>query len=315
MQTAQAGAHGGASALTGYGHPRYAQSHAEFGSPRELPACGGWIIERRIPGFAHTDAMGCYPLFACRDWSRLHEDVDALEGQLVSLTLVTDPLGDYDEGVLRRCFPDLVRPFKEHFVVDLTQPRERVVSKHHRYYARKALRELSVEIHADPPAFLDSWMALHAHLVKKHAVRGVAAFSRSAFATQLSTPGVELLSCAWGAEPIAAMMCFASGDAAYAHVLGCSGAGYEKGALYALLWATIERFQGRARWLDIMGVPGADDAGADGIRQFKRGWTSDTRTAWLCGRILDRDRYQRIVGTTGRAGSSYFPDYRAGEMT
>ena len=56
---------------TGYAHPAYAESLAEFGVPRLLPRSGGWILERRIESFPDRDAAGCYPLFSCRDWSRL----------------------------------------------------------------------------------------------------------------------------------------------------------------------------------------------------------------------------------------------------
>jgi len=66
----------------------YARSLAEFGTPRELPNCEGWILELRIPSFPDRDAMGPYALFCCQDWSKLHAD---LEGVLVtSLSLVTE---------------------------------------------------------------------------------------------------------------------------------------------------------------------------------------------------------------------------------
>ena len=61
--------------ITGYLHPLYAASFAEFGTPSELPECGGWILERKILGFPYRDAMGCYPLLACKDWAHLSEDV------------------------------------------------------------------------------------------------------------------------------------------------------------------------------------------------------------------------------------------------
>lgn len=303
-----------ASAASGYLHPTYAGSHAMFGVPRVLPRCGGWIIERTIPGFGDTDAMGCYPIFACRDWSGLHLDIEELGSGLVSLALVTDPFGDYDEAYLRRCFPDVVIPFKEHYVIDLTKPRNQVISKHHRYEARKAFRDVRVEVVPDPPSFLDEWMRLHAHLVRKHRIEGVAAFSREAFAEQLATPGVVAMVAIHGGENVAAMLHTTHGNAAYAHILGCTGVGYEHGALYALIYAAIEHFSDSVGWLDIMGVPGRRDAGAAGIRQFKRGWTRETRTAWLCGVVLDRPRYERIVRATGTAGVAYFPAYRDGEM-
>src|SRR5690606_12990561 len=46
---------------SGYLHPRYAESHRAYGTPRELPNAGAWIIERAVPGFPDRDAMGCYP--------------------------------------------------------------------------------------------------------------------------------------------------------------------------------------------------------------------------------------------------------------
>ena len=68
---------------TGYLNRGYAEACAEFGTPTELQRCGGWYLKRTIPGSAALDGMGCYPLFACRDWARLAEDIDALAGELV----------------------------------------------------------------------------------------------------------------------------------------------------------------------------------------------------------------------------------------
>ncbi len=42
----------GAAAMTGYAAPLYAQSLAEFGQPLELSRCGGWLLERPVPGSA-----------------------------------------------------------------------------------------------------------------------------------------------------------------------------------------------------------------------------------------------------------------------
>lgn len=300
--------------VTGYLHPRYARSHQEFGAPRELPRCGGWIVERSIPGFRDVDAMGCYPLFACRDWSQVHHDLEDLGTDLVSLTVVTDPFGDYGEPYLRRCFPDLAVPFKEHFVIDLEKPRTEVVSRRHRKEARRALRQVTVNAQTDPPAFLDGWMDLHHNLVIKHQVKGIAAFSRSAFAEQLATPGIVVLAAKYGDELVAATLYLVHDSVAYGHVLACNALGYQRGALYALIWSAIEHFTGSVRWIDLMGVPGAQDAGSEGIRQFKRGWTEETRRTWLCGRILNRDRYGEIVRATGTSQMRYFPAYRDGEM-
>ena len=107
-----------------YSHPFYAQSLREFGQPLELPRCGGWILVRPIAGTPYKDAMGCYPLFSCQDWTQIHKDLEEVGHEWVSLTLVTDPFGGYEPDDLRRCFPDVMVPFKEHFVADLCRPME-----------------------------------------------------------------------------------------------------------------------------------------------------------------------------------------------
>src|SRR5262245_34857310 len=131
--------------MTGYADRRYAYALSEFGAPRELSGCGGWILERPIADTGYRDAMGCYPLFACREWGQLRAALETLAGDLVALSLVTDPFGAYTEEYLQTCF-DVVTPFKEHFVYDLRQPAERAVGDHHRYYARRALSRVRVEV-------------------------------------------------------------------------------------------------------------------------------------------------------------------------
>jgi len=56
---------------TGYAHANYAAALREFGRPREMHACTGWVLEREIAGTGHTDLMGCYPIFSCGNWSGL----------------------------------------------------------------------------------------------------------------------------------------------------------------------------------------------------------------------------------------------------
>src|SRR6185503_6670832 len=87
----------------GYRHRRYAESFFETGTCVELPGCAGWVVRRAIQGTAFHDAMGCYPLFSCSDWSALPNDLAALDG-LVSLTLVTDPFADVDAESLSNVF-------------------------------------------------------------------------------------------------------------------------------------------------------------------------------------------------------------------
>jgi hypothetical protein len=296
---------------TGYAHPGYARSLAEFGTPLELARSGGWILEREIPDGGSRDAMGCYPLLFCRDWRALRADLDALEGRLVSVSAVPDPFGAHDEALLRECFGDVIVPFKEHFVTDMARPLEESVSRHHRKYARKALREVDVELVADPSKYIDEWLDLHRWLVARHGATGIRAFSPRAFAAQLALPGAVVVRATHRGVPVGAQLWFQHADVAYGHVLAFSPQGYETGAPYALYWFALSHFLGKVRWCSFGGVSGTDVAGPGGLSQFKRGWATGTRTAYFCGRILDRARYAEQVRRSGAAAGAFFPAYRA----
>ncbi len=298
------------SSAAGYSHPGYAASLSRFGTPRHLTHSGGHVLERHIPETPHRDAMGPYPLFACRDWPGLREDLDGLE-DLVSLTVVTDPFGEYDENLLRRCF-DTVHPFKEHFVADLDLPANTIISKHHRYYARKALEKVRVEECAEPGRFLDEWTGLYAGLAKRHGLTGIKAFSREAFARQLRIPGVVMLRAVSGEETVGMHLWYVSGQVAYSHLAASGERGYELMASYALYRFAVERFAGRVRWMDLGAGAGAGRE-SGGLDRFKKGWSTGTRTAYLCGRIFDRETYAKL-SEAWAADTAYFPSYRAGEL-
>lgn len=298
----------------GYAHGDYARALAEYGRPRELSRCGGWILERGIPGFPVLDAMGCYPLFACRDWSGLKADLDEIGTGLVSLSLVADPLGSYTVEELQASF-DLIKPFKEHVVVDLCRPRREVVSKHHRKIARRALRKLSVERCESPLDYLDEWAALYGHLAERHSIRETRVFSRESLRRQMQVPGASFFVAKGGNEVVGAALSYQQGDVVQAHLTAFSETGYKLAASYAIKWTQLEYYGDKARWFNLQGVPGADDSGSEGLRQYKLGWSPQTKTAYLCGRIFDRPMYEEIVKAKGAAAGSYFPAYRNGELT
>jgi hypothetical protein len=301
--------------MMGYMHGSYAKSLAEFGTPRELPRCGGWILERQILGFPYSDGMGCYPLFSCQDWSQLHHDLEDIGGELVSLSLVADPFGEYNLTCLYQCFKDVVIPFKEHFVIDLTIPINTFVSSHHRRYARKALRDVYVERCKDPTQFLNEWVNLYANLIKIHNIKGIQAFSQSTFAKQLSAPGIIVFRAVYEERTVGMLLWYIQGEVAYYHLGASNDLGYDLQASFALFWSAIEYFAAnRLRWLNLGAGAGVNSSGADGLSRFKREWSTGTRTAYFCGRIFDHAKYSEIVKAKGISATDYFPAYRKGEF-
>ena len=301
--------------ITGYMHHGYAESLVEFGTPRHLPLSGGWILERQIPGSQYKDAMGCYPLFACRDWSQLYLDLKEIADELLSLAVVTDPFGNYDVNCLQQCFVDVAIPFKEHYIIDLSRPMSTFVSKHHCRYAQKAFGDISVERCDDPQRFLSEWVDLYASLVTKHNITGIPAFSKTAFAQQLSVPGIVIFRAICDERTVGMLLWYVQGKLGYYHLGAYSSLGYDLHASFALFWFVIEYFAANGlRWLNLGAGAGVEGNGTDGLSRFKRGWSTGTRTAYFCGHIFNRTKYLETVQAKEISITDYFPAYRAGEF-
>jgi hypothetical protein len=296
-------------------HRSYAESLAQFGSPRLLRGSNGWILKRRIPGFPSHDAVGCYPLFACQNWSQLHADLEDLGEELVSLAIVTDPFGEYDPAYLRFCFKDVATPYKEHFVVELSSFSDTFASSRHRGYARKALKNLSVEKCDEPVEHIDEWVALYDNLIARHGIKGVSAFSREAFDKQLKVPGIMAFRAMHKELTVGMTLWYARGDYGYYHLGAYNSIGYRLRASYALFWFAIRHFAASGfQWLNLGAGAGVSGDKTDGLSQFKRGWATGTRTAYFCGRIFDQKRYRDITGAKGISSTDFFPAYRDGEF-
>jgi GNAT acetyltransferase-like protein len=299
--------------VLGYAHPRYAESLSEFGQPLRLQHSRGSLLRRRIRGSDAEDAMGCYPLFACGDWEGLSSDLDRLEG-LVTVTLVTDPFGDFDVRLLRKVFPDLATPFKEHFVLDLAGARFATISRHHQRYVRASLRKVKIELCQPPSAWIDAWCDLYRDLSTRHGLHGIRAFSRKAFELQLETPGMVAFRAMVADRVVGMHLWFHAGEVCHSHLIACSADGRRLRAAFAMHWTAVEHFTPVARWLNLGGAAGTTTGVDDGLVRFKRGWSSTTRQTFLCGRILDPSKYRALTMDGDGKSAGYFPAYRRGEF-
>jgi len=298
---------------SGYSHPLYSQSLGKFGEPLELPASQSWILKRPIPGTSQFDGMGCYPIFACEDWSGLEKDLAWVGDQLVCLSLVTDPFGGYNRQDLTKWFKDIARPYKEHFVVDLQQRPEEFVAAHHQRNTRKALKVVTVEICTEPLQYLNEWVYMYNNLIERHDIIGITKFSRDVFATQLSVPGLVAFRAVVDDKTVGMLLWYIQGNVAYYHLGAYSPAGYKLNASFALFWTTLGYFaQTGLTWLGLGAGAGTLGDENDGLSRFKRGWSTGTRTAYFCGRIFDPKKYQEIVEARGIPPTEFFPAYRSG---
>jgi hypothetical protein len=306
---------GPTSDMQGYRHASYAASLSEFGTPHLLPQVNGWILERSIAGFPYHDAMGCYPIFVCEKWSLLKTDLENIEDSLVCLSLVTDPFGEYDEPYLHECFPDVVKPFKQHFVIDLNRPLNTFVHAHHQRNARRALREVEVEKCSNALDFIDDWIALYGMLIERHDIRGLATFSRSSFVRQLDVPGIVAIRAVHHDETVGMLLWYEQDNRVYYHLGAYSPLGYQLRASFAMFDFSIKYFAGQQfQWLNLGAGPGVATGAESGLSRFKQGWSTGTRTAYFCGRVFDRQKYQEIALAMNLPATEYFPAYRVGEF-
>ena len=295
--------------MSAYAGPRYAEALAEWGTPVELGGSAGWLLEQPIEVSALHDARGCYPVFSCRDWQGLPADLKRLDEKLVSVTVVTDPLAEPDAELLRKAFPDVSRPYKQHFVVDLSAGAS-ALSLHHRRNVKRALQHVELQVCAAPEQHLQEWLTLYAGLRERHQIRGIAAFSSESFRKQLQLPGLRMFRASIAGQTIGLNLWMAGEVNGYYHLGAYSAQGYRAGAAYALFWFAIGHFRQRGlKWLNLGAGAGAVESVDDGLSRFKRGWATGTKTAYLCGRICNRAAYLLLAA---RASSSpaFFPAYR-----
>lgn len=303
-------------ALQGYLHPLYPSSLQAWGEPLYLPQSQGWLLRRPLPdsvSAGESDYSGLYPFFRCLNPQGLAADLADLPASDLTLVLVSDPLGpELPPNFWPQLFPDHAQLFKLHWGVDFQLPLK--ISAHHRYYARKALRSLEVERLPEPLLALEPWCNLYDQLIRRHGIQGLRCFSREAFALQLQVPGLVAFAAKWQGEMVAMHLWVweSSHALVYSHLAASSELGYHLSAPYALYLSALEWFRAQGvRYLDLGGeVRTGQGSEASGLGFFKRGWANREQPVWLCGKILNAERYAQL---TEKAGSAYFPAYRRPE--
>ena len=296
----------------GYQSAVYAVALGMARRVQALPACGGHLLLRAIAGSDQHDACGAYPVFSCRTPARLGDDIEALGQSLVSVTLVADPLLDWDRALLERSF-EVVRPLGAHYVIDIGKPDFRPSPHHGRALRRAAVHDIEFRIDACPVGFAPAWSRLYELLVEHAGISGLRRFSEAIFGRMLAVPGTVVVTAWERDELLGADWYFEDGERAYAHLSAYSKAGYARAASYPMMDAALRHFAGRgARLMDLGGVP-VVGGGGEGLARFKEGWSTRTLPSWLCGRRLNPTLYDQLCLQTGTQAVDYFPAYRLGE--
>jgi hypothetical protein len=292
----------------GYRSGAYARSFAARGALRHLAGADAWLLLRAVPDAGGAiDASGLYPLLACADWGALSEDLIELDGEVVSIVAVADALGGHAPEELAAAFPALVRPFKQHLVVDCELGVPDVLPSNHRRNLRRAARVLEVQHDVDVELAVPDWIRLYGELIRRHDIRGIAAFTPAELEAQLRAPGVRVVRAMLAGVTVAMQVWMVDGDAAYYHLGASAPEGYQHAASFALFDRAIRHLAEEVRVIDLGAGPGAADDREHGLVRFKRPWANRVATAYLCGRISSPLAYERLANG---APGTWFPAYR-----
>jgi hypothetical protein len=297
--------------ICGYASAQYAQSLREFGEPLCLPRSGGWLLAAAIGNTSYRDAFGPYPLFAAEKPHLLAQDFAELPIDLVSVYAVSDPLREDQLPTYEWAF-DFVRPYKCHYIVDLSITFDKYLCYHHRRYTARALEQVQVTLASCPASFATEWTDLYSALCERHSITGLRRFSPQSFAAQLRIPGCHYFRAFHRGNSVGGLVCFVDRGRAYGHLISTTGLGQRLLAQYALYWTAIEFFRGCAKVLDLGGVPDGLTPEQSGLAFFKSRWSTSTRMAYFCGRILNPKVYGQLTHGVGSKAGNLFPAYRSG---
>jgi hypothetical protein len=161
---------------------------------------------------------------------------------------------------------------------------------------------------------LDEWAALYRNLIERHNITGIAKFSVDAFAKQLSIPGIVAFRASLDDKTVGMLLWYVQNQAGYYHLGAYSPDGYKLNASFALFWTALNYFiKEGLQWLSLGAGAGIQEDPNDGLTRFKRGWSTGTRTAYFCGRIFNKEKYQEIVKSKHIPPTEFFPAYRLDE--
>ena len=286
---------------------KFAQSYGAAGRIVTLPQSGLRLLERRIkPGL--SDLVGLYPYSMCRDWGAVTEEVRALQG-VVALSFVGDPFAE-DAVWAASADWDLCRPFKTHFVLNLGRNWRDQRGETLRRYLRRAAERLSLEARMPDSRDATRFWQLYQHTLARRTVTGLAVMSEAAFAQQLAVPGGRLVLARKEGAVVGMLLSYTHHSHSTGHLMAFDPDFAGDHVSAALIDAAAGDAEGQgARWFNLGGAAGGAEDPLDGLYQFKRRWTKETRQALLCGAVLDPDMYQELSSETG--GRAYFPAYRA----
>lgn len=297
--------------MQGFAAAEYGCAYAEWGDIYRLPHSGAQVLQRRLARATDFDAFGLYPYTVGTDWAGFDRDLNVLrEMGAISFTMVSDPLAEQKARAACQSWT-IFRPLKTHQMVNLRKPWRTDLRRNTRYYARRAIEHQSVEVDAASKLSPGLFWRLYSNLIDRHHLSGAHRMSATITEKLFAVPGAMVATVRDVDGICGQILFFVRENVVDLHLQGVTKRAYGQASSYALYFGLLEYLEeGGFAIVNLGGAPGYRDDPENGLQIFKRGWANERHTAFLCGQVLDEERYAKLTETEGASASDFFPAYR-----
>ncbi len=294
-----------------YAREIYAQSLFHIGEHLFVPAWNTYVLKRPIlidDAIVGYDALGLYPIAILSPSVDVKSGLEFLRNEgLVSVVLVLDDFHRPPMEALTHHF-ELCNKMKTHYIFDPHQT-PIMYDKHHRYELRQAHKTVRTEI-IDLSQYIESWIALYSSLSDRHHLTGHHNFPIEHFITLSKMDDVVTFGAFIDDQLVSCHIWVQYEGYAHSHLAASNEQGYISRAAYALNDFSLRYFKD-CSVINFGGGAGLSDKN-DGLSQFKKGFSNRESPAFICGEILDKNRYDALTALNDApTGTTFFPAYRS----
>jgi len=290
-----------------YSTIQYAKSLSHWGRPFHVPEWDTNVLIREIsPGF--EDASGTYPIAILDKNADIARGLERLrKHRLISVVLVLDDFHRPSLKTLHQYFT-VIKQFKTHYIHD--NNKEKIIyNRHHRYELRQALKSVDVAP-LDLQNNIENWSALYSNLIVHKELTGLHAFPLKHHIALGKLEGITAIGAWQKDELISCHVWVSDGDYVHSHLAASSAQGYANRAAYAINDASIAYFS-NAKIINFGGGIMQTNKTLDNLAQFKRGFSNNIALSYVCGAVLDEERYADLLLKNATIQQTdFFPAYR-----
>ena len=297
--------------LTGYQSKGYIKSYYQDSDMVYLANADGWLGKRLINHNGECDLSGGYPMAFFNNLPCIEQDFRPLVKQgFISMTFVTNQINNLTVNKLSQKV-DLFKPFKKHYLATLEKPWENVVRRTMKKNALRAFKLFDVSpvdslYNSDYAETL--WRLHQKSLAGKH-ISIDYPINFNVLKEQLNMPGIKLFKGEYN-NKIHGIACYIEvADKVYGHVIGSTQFGLNNHLNYGLYAVALKYYHKQKAFIDFGGNAGLVNDSSCGLSKFKSGWSSHVANTYICGKILNSNKYQQLIGERFK-NSKYFPAYR-----